>query len=89
MDFLVVPIIRFKMLFVWFLVTHGRRETLHFNVTEHPTAPWVMQQLREAFPDETSTKLLIHDNDAIFSARVLETIESVGIEPEPTSLGSP
>ncbi len=80
MDFLVVPTIRF---------THGRREVLHFNVTEHPTAPWVIQQLREAFPDETSTKFLIHDNDAIFSRKVLETIGTLGIAPEPTSLGSP
>ncbi len=89
MDFLVVPTIRFKLLFVWFVVTNGRREILHFNVTEHPTAPWVIQQLREAFPDETSTKFLIHDNDAIFSAKVIEMIEKLGIDPEPTSLGSP
>jgi len=28
---------------------HGRRKILHFNVTRHPTAEWVVQQLREAF----------------------------------------
>jgi hypothetical protein len=30
---------------------HGRRQILHFNVTRHPTADWVVQQLREAFPE--------------------------------------
>jgi transposase InsO family protein len=89
MDSLVVPTIRFKMLFVWFMVTHGRREVLHFNVTEHPTAPWVIQQLREAFPDEPSIRFFIHDSDAIFSDGVLEAIRNLGIESEPTSLGSP
>lgn len=89
MDFLVVPAVRFQLLYVWFVVTHGRREVLHFNVTAHPTAPWVMQQLREAFPDEASIRFLIHDNDSIFSDRVVQTIENLGIEPEPTSLGRP
>lgn len=88
MDFLVVPTIRFKILFVWFVVTHGRREVLHFNVTEHLTAPRVIQPLREAVPDETSTKFLVHDNDAIFSTKLLKTIEKLGIDPEPTSFGS-
>jgi len=33
------------------LLTRGRRRILHFNVTRHPTAEWVMQQLREVFPE--------------------------------------
>lgn len=89
MDFLVAPTVRFKLLLVWFVVTHGRREALHFNVTDHRTAPWVIQQLREAFPDETSIRFLIHDNDSIFSGRVIESIAHLGIKPEPTSLSSP
>jgi len=32
------------------VIEHGRRRILHFNVTQHPTAEWVAQQLREAFP---------------------------------------
>lgn len=72
MDFLVVPTVRFKLLYVWFVVEHGRRSVLHVNVTAHPTSSWTIQQLREAFPDEHSIRFLIHDNDAIFSARVTE-----------------
>jgi len=28
----------------------GGRKIIHFNVTEHPTSAWVVQQLREASP---------------------------------------
>jgi hypothetical protein len=51
MDFLVVPTLRFQLLYVWFIIEHGRRRVLHFNVTVNPTAHRVIQQLREAFPD--------------------------------------
>lgn len=32
------------------IIEHGRRKILHFNVTRHPTAEWVLQQLPKAFP---------------------------------------
>jgi putative transposase len=47
MDFFVVPTVRFTLLYVWFVLDHGRRRVLHFNVTGHPSARWVIQQLRE------------------------------------------
>jgi hypothetical protein len=37
-DFLVVPTIRFKMLFVFVVLSHARRRVVHFNVTTNPTA---------------------------------------------------
>ena len=70
MDFFVVPTVRFRLLYVWFAIDHGRRRILHFNVTENPTASWVIQQLRETFPDEPTHRYLIYDNDAIFSPAV-------------------
>ena len=44
-DFFVVPTARFKLLFVFIVVSHDRRRILRFNVTEHPTARWTAQQL--------------------------------------------
>ena len=38
MDFLVVPTVRFRLLYVWFVIDHGRRRIVHFNVTTNPTA---------------------------------------------------
>ncbi len=89
MDFLVVPTVRFKLLYVWFVVEHGRRKVLHVNATSHPSSSWTIQQLREAFPSETSIRFLIHDNDTIFSGRVAEAIENLGIEPKRTAYRSP
>lgn len=37
-DFLVVPTVRFKMLYVLVILSHHRRKVVHFNVTAHPTA---------------------------------------------------
>jgi len=57
-DFFTVPTIRFQ--------AHDRRRILHFNVTAHPTAEWVGQQLREAFPFDQLPHYLLRDRDAIF-----------------------
>ena len=39
MDFFTVPTITLKLLFVFIVMEHRRRQVLHFNVTDHPTAP--------------------------------------------------
>ena len=60
MDFFVVPTVRFRLLYVWFAIDHGRRRILHFNVTTNPTARWVIQQLRETFPEEPTHRFLVY-----------------------------
>jgi len=47
-DFFTVPTVTFKLLYCFFVIEHGRRRILHFNVTQHPTAEWIVQQLRES-----------------------------------------
>ena len=89
MDFFVVPTVRFRLLYVWFAIDHGRRRILHFNVTENPSARWVVQQLRETFPDEPTHRFLIYDNDAIFSPAVTHAIKSFEIDPKRTAFRSP
>jgi hypothetical protein len=86
MDFLVVPTARFRLFYAWFVIGHGRREIIHFGVTAHPTSAWVIQQLREAFLEESAPRFLIYENDSIFSVQVDETIEHLGIESRRTSL---
>jgi putative transposase len=39
-DFLTVPTIRLRVLFVFLVIEHKRRRVVHFGVTEHPTAEW-------------------------------------------------
>lgn len=89
MDFVVVPTVRFRLLYVWFAIDHGRRRILHFNVTTNPTARWVIQQLRETFPEEPTHRFLVYDNDAIFSAAVTKAIENFQISPKRTAVRSP
>ena len=48
-DFLVVPTIRFRMLFVFVVLSHAQRRVVHFNVTEHPTAEWTGSRLSKRF----------------------------------------
>ena len=38
MDFFTVPTIRLRVLYVFFVIDHGRRHILHFNATYNPTA---------------------------------------------------
>ena len=78
MDFFVVPTVCFRLLYVWFAIDHGRRRILHYGVTEHPTARWVIQQLRETFPEAPPHRFMIYDNDSIFSPAVTNAIESFG-----------
>jgi hypothetical protein len=56
-DFFTVPIITFQLLYCRFVIHHGRRKILHFNITRHPNAEWTLQQLREAFPDAVGLPL--------------------------------
>ena len=79
MDFFVVPTVRFTLLYVRFVLDHGRRRVLHCNVARHPSAPWVIQQLREAFSHRPTHRYLVLDNDAIFSAEVARSAVSFGI----------
>jgi len=89
MDLFVVPTARFRLLYAWFLIDHGRRRVLHVNVTAHPSARWVVQQLREAFPQVPHHRHLILDNDAIFADEVMHSIASFGIDPKRTAFRSP
>jgi putative transposase len=48
-DFFSVPAITGRVLFVFVVLLHHRRRILHFNVTEHPTAAWTAQEMRQRF----------------------------------------
>jgi hypothetical protein len=81
MDFFTVPTVSLKVFYVLFVIEHGRRRILHFNATFNPTAAWVIQQLREAFPYDTAPKYLIFDHDKIFNPAVVDTVRAMGIKP--------
>ena len=88
-DFFTVPTATFKLLYCFFVIEHDRRKILHFNVTRHPNAEWVVQQLREAFPEAGPYRYVILDRDAKFDSNVLQFLEATGLEPKRTSIRSP
>jgi putative transposase len=59
LDFFTVPTVTFKLLYCFFAIEHGRRKILHINTTCHPTAEWVVQQLRETFPETGQYRYVI------------------------------
>jgi hypothetical protein len=65
---------------VFLVLAHDRRRVLHFGVTDHPTAEWTVQQLREAFPWETAPRYLLRDRDRIFGADLVQQVEAMGIK---------
>jgi len=89
MDFCIVPTVSFQLLYVWFVIDHGRRRLIHLNVTANPSARWVIQQLREAFPEASTPRYLLLDRDSIFSAEVMAAIRGFGIDPVRTAYRSP
>jgi putative transposase len=87
-DFFVVPTATCRLLFVLVILAHERRRVVHVAVTDHPTAAWTAQQLREAFPWNEAPRYLVHDRDAAFSA-CTTTAGAIGIEEILTAPRSP
>ena len=50
MDFLIVPTVGFRLLFVLVILRHQRRRLISLSVTTNPTAEWIARQITEAFP---------------------------------------
>jgi len=89
MDLFGVVTATFRILYVLFVIRHGRRVIAHFNVTQHPTATWVAQQIREAFPFDTAPRYLVFDRDSTFSAEVVGAVKTVGAKPTRTAFRAP
>src|SRR5215813_11321890 len=79
-DFFTVPTVTLRVLFVFIVLEHRRREVLHFNVTEHPTAAWTSQQIIEAFADRDAPNYLIRDRDSVYGNDAHLRILSTGLK---------
>jgi putative transposase len=62
-DFFVAVTATFRLIYVFVVIHHNSRRLVHFNVTEHPTSAWTLQQLREVVGSEECYRYLIHDRD--------------------------
>jgi transposase InsO family protein len=90
MDFFTMPTLFFKVFYVLVIIRHDRRVIQHVAVTTHPTADWVVQQLREATPFGEQPKYVIHDNDAVFRSQdVQRFLAGSGIKSVRTGIKRP
>jgi transposase InsO family protein len=88
-DFLTVPTINYKILYVLVFLSHERRKIIHFNVTSNPTSEWAVQQLRNALQDSNIPKYLIRDRDCKFGNLFKQSVLDFGINEILTSYRSP
>ena len=88
-DFFTVPTATFQILFVLVILSHRRRQIVHFNVTPSPTAKWTAQQVIEAFPWNTAPKYLLRDRDRIYGTIFRQRLENMGIKEVITAPQSP
>ena len=88
-DFFTVPTATFRVLFVLVVLSHDRREVLHTNVTESPTAAWTARQIIEVVGVDEAPKYLIGDRDRKFSTYFSRQVESAGLRETLTAPASP
>ena len=88
-DLCVVPTLSFDLLFAFLVLGHGRRQLLWFEVTRHPTAEWLAQQLTEAFPWASAPAYLVRDNDRAYGSVFTSRVRAMGIRDRPIDPGSP
>jgi transposase InsO family protein len=89
MDLFVVPTIGFAQLHILVIIRLARRELVLINVTRHPTAEWIAQQITEAFPWNEAPRYLIRGQDGIYGTAVRRRLRAMGIRDKPIAAGSP
>jgi len=88
-DFFTVPTATFRVMYVFLVIRHDRREIVHFNVTQNPTAVWTAQLIVEAFPFDEAPKYLLRDNDGIYGEVFQLRVKNLGIDEVKTAYKSP
>ncbi len=78
-DFLVVPTLSFKLLFVLVVLSHDRRYLIHFAVTTNPTAEWTAQMITEAFPWYDAPRFFIRDRDRTYGQAFRDRVAAMDI----------
>jgi transposase InsO family protein len=89
MDFLVVPTVGFRLLFVFVILKHQRRRLISLTVTANPAAEWIARQITEAFPWDEAPDYLIRDRDASYGQAITKRLAAMGIRDHPTAPRSP
>jgi len=79
-DFFTVHTAAFKTLYVFLILSLGRRRVIHYNVTANPNSDWTSLQLIQAFPFDSAPRYMIRDRDGIYGQQVPDTLKALGTE---------
>lgn len=88
-DFFVAVTARFRLVYVFVVLDVGTRQLLHWNVTEHPTAEWTVQQFRTCVTGEGTHRFIVHDRDSIYSEAVDLALRTMGLRVLKTPVAVP
>jgi transposase InsO family protein len=88
-DFFLSVTASFRVLYVFVAMEIGSRRILHTNVTEHPTAEWTTQQLRECLAFDHPYHFVVHDRDTIFSSALDGALQGFGARALRTPVRTP
>ena len=89
MDFLIVPTVGYRLLFVLVILRHERRRLIAMSVTGHPTADWIARQITDALPWDEAPQYMIRDRDGCYGQAVTKRLAAMGIRDHPTARRSP
>jgi transposase InsO family protein len=67
----------------------NRRRLVWTNVTAHPTAEWIAQQITEAFPWDQAPRHLLRDRNGSYGSIVRRRLQAMGIRDHPSAPRSP
>ena len=88
-DLFTVQTLTFRTLYVFVVIDHGRRRIRHWNVTEHPIAPWIWRQMIEATAWGEQPGFLIRDRDRSYGGDFIARARRIGIETILTPVRAP
>ncbi len=74
-----MPTATFRVLYVFVVLLHHRRQVVHYNVAASPTAAWTAQQLVEAFLDDSAPRYLLRDRDSIYGGEFRRRVKGMRI----------
>ena len=79
-DFLTVPAVTFRVLYLFLLLSLDRRRLLHINVAAHPYAEWAVHPIVDAVGFDASIARLIRDRGRTCGARFDARVNNLGLE---------
>jgi putative transposase len=78
-DFFVAVTATLRLVYVLLVMEVGTRRILYWNVTEHPTTEWTVQQFRDFLTGEAPYRFVVHDRDSVFSPAVDDVLTSMNL----------